>query len=458
MTVNPILPVSVSITPSENTVCEGTSVTFTPTPTNGGTPAYQWFKNTEAVGTGSTYTYVPVNGDQVYVVMTSSLSCKSGSPATSNIVAMVVSPLLPVGVSVSPSANPVIAGTSVIFSATPGNGGINPIYQWKVNGINAGINSPTYSYIPSNNDEVTCIMISDEVCTSGNPASSQPVLMIVEPLELQVTPQIQNVTFEAGNVLFNVSSNSSWTAASDQTWCTVTASGSGTGILTASFEANLSATSRTAHITVEVSGLTPLEMTLIQDAASNKTLNLTVLLEGLFNGSTMNKVQDATGDKFSGTVADQITVELHNSASPYTLAGGPYTIDVNTDGTASVTIPGLLSSSYYIVVKHRNSLETWNGVPLSFSGATVSYNFSTSATQAYGNNLKLVSGKYVLYSGDVNQDGVINTADISIVDASASAFATGYIPADINGDGIVDASDLISLDNNAAVFIVRITP
>jgi PKD repeat protein len=88
------LPVSVSIAPSSNPVCAGTSVTFTPTPVNGGTPSYQWYKNTVAVGTGSTYSYVPVTGDHVYVIMTSSLTCKSGSPATSNTLTMNVFPQL----------------------------------------------------------------------------------------------------------------------------------------------------------------------------------------------------------------------------------------------------------------------------------------------------------------------------------------------------------------------------
>ena len=46
------------------------------------------------MGTGSTYSYIPVNDDQVYVIMTSSLTCKSGSPATSDIVTMNVYALL----------------------------------------------------------------------------------------------------------------------------------------------------------------------------------------------------------------------------------------------------------------------------------------------------------------------------------------------------------------------------
>jgi PKD repeat protein len=191
---------------------------------------------------------------------------------------------------------------------------------------------------------------------------------------------------------------------------------------------------------------------------SSKTLNLTVFLEGLFNGTTMNKAQSAAGNQFPGAVADQVTVELHNSTSPYALAGGPYIVDVNTDGTASLTVPASLGASYYIVVKHRNSLETWNGSPVSFGAASMSYNFSSAAEQAFGSNLKLVSGKYVIFGGDVNQDGILDAADMTPMDNDASNFVNGYIATDANGDGIVNAGDVILLQNNASLFVAKIVP
>ena len=54
-----------------------------------------------------------------------------------------------------------------------------PDYQWQVNGINAGINNPNFTYTPVDGDAVSCILTSSETCTSGNPASSNPVIMIV---------------------------------------------------------------------------------------------------------------------------------------------------------------------------------------------------------------------------------------------------------------------------------------
>jgi hypothetical protein len=199
------------------------------------------------------------------------------------------------------------------------------------------------------------------------------------------------------------------------------------------------------------------DYTITVTALPTKTLNLNVFLEGLYPvtaGSTMNKAQNGVGNQYSGTIADQITVELHNSTTPYALAGGPYIANLNTDGTASLSIPGTLSANYYIVVKHRNSIQTWSAAPVSFAGSTVSYNFSTTVTAAYGNNLKQKGTVFLIYCGDVNQDGAVNALDQTSIQTTAVGFTIGYLTTDVNGDGIVDAFDLVMADNNAAGFVV----
>jgi len=94
MTVNPILAASVSVVESTNIICEGSAVTFTATPTNGGiTPTYQWQLNgTDLTDeTISTYTSSSLaDADQLKCIMTSSEACVYGSPATSNVVTITV--------------------------------------------------------------------------------------------------------------------------------------------------------------------------------------------------------------------------------------------------------------------------------------------------------------------------------------------------------------------------------
>jgi uncharacterized protein (TIGR02145 family) len=179
MTVNPNLLVTVSIISSSNPFCAGSSVTFTATPNNGGTPpSYQWKVNGIGVGPDNqVYSYFPNNGDVVTCVLNSNIACPVGNPATSNAITMVVNSNLPAGVSITATPNPFCPGSSVTFHATPSNGGPLPAYQWKVNGINAGVNSDTYSYSPANGDSVRCVMTSNLACVNGNPASSSKIIL-----------------------------------------------------------------------------------------------------------------------------------------------------------------------------------------------------------------------------------------------------------------------------------------
>jgi len=180
--------VNISISASANPVCQGSSVTFTATAINpGSSPIYQWEVNGVNQGTNSTtYTYTPLNNDAVSCVLTSSLTtCVTNNPATSNTITMTVNPPVVVSVSIAASANPVCQGTFVTFTATAVNPGSNPFYQWKINGANAGGNSSTYSYIPLNNDAVSCVLTSSlTTCVTNNPATSNTITMTVNPLSV----------------------------------------------------------------------------------------------------------------------------------------------------------------------------------------------------------------------------------------------------------------------------------
>jgi hypothetical protein len=83
-----------------------------------------------------------------------------------------------VSVSVVASENPVPTGTPVSFTATAVNGGTTPAYQWKVNGLNAGTNSTTFTYVPLNGDQVACILTSNAYCVSGNPAAASVTMQV----------------------------------------------------------------------------------------------------------------------------------------------------------------------------------------------------------------------------------------------------------------------------------------
>ncbi len=146
MTVN-TSSASVSIfTTTGNTVCTGTSVMFTAVPVNGGSPTFQWYRNSVPVGTGSTYSYIPSNGDQVYVVMTSHPAV-SGSPATSNIITMTVNTLPARPGNFTASTLNVCQGQANVVYTVPFVAGIN--YIWNYSGTGATITGTSNSVLVS---------------------------------------------------------------------------------------------------------------------------------------------------------------------------------------------------------------------------------------------------------------------------------------------------------------------
>ena len=92
--------------------------------------------------------------------MTSNAGCITTPTATSNSIAISVGSVSP-SVSIAASATSICASTGVTFTATPTNGGTAPVYQWQINGVNAGSNSPTFTTSSlANGDKVTVIITS----------------------------------------------------------------------------------------------------------------------------------------------------------------------------------------------------------------------------------------------------------------------------------------------------------
>jgi trimeric autotransporter adhesin len=192
-----------------------------------------------------------------------------------------------------------------------------------------------------------------------------------------------------------------------------------------------------------------------------KTLTMTVLLEGLYAGNgTMNQAYDDMGPHFGTGIADQVTVELHNPSSYPSIEYSKNEVNLSTSGTLTITtVPSWISSDYYITILHRNSIETVSALPVSFAGATINYDFSTSSSQAYFDNLKDTGdGFFVIWGGDVNQDGIVDGGDMNPVDNASTAITFGYVPEDVNGDGIVDGGDMNIVDNNSTAIIMALIP
>ena len=196
----------------------------------------------------------------------------------------------------------------------------------------------------------------------------------------------------------------------------------------------------------------------ITRAAGSAQLSITAFIEGLYLGSnTMVASPFAANGITPSNIADTIEVELHNATSPYNLAFSAKGT-LSTTGTANIVFPASsIGNSYYLVIKHRNSIETWSALPISIAAST-SYNFSSSISQAFGNNLSdMGNSKFAIYSGDINQDGSIDFADYPPLDLASQNGVLDYDSNDLNGDASVDFADypLLDLNSSKGIFSMR---
>ncbi|RLD46480.1 MAG: hypothetical protein DRI94_14745 [Bacteroidetes bacterium] len=199
MTVNSSVTPAVSISASDNNICAGTNVTFTASPTNeGSSPTYQWQLNGSNVGASST-TYSNsglADGDIVSCVLTSSETCTSTNPVTSNNITMIVNATVTPTISITVTDSSICTGAIVTFTANGTNGGSTPTYQWKLNGTNVGVSSTTYSNSSlTNGDIVSCMLTSSETCITSSTANSNNITMTVNTIPSSPTTNDEDACY-----------------------------------------------------------------------------------------------------------------------------------------------------------------------------------------------------------------------------------------------------------------------
>lgn len=135
---------------------------------------------------------------------------------------------------------------------------------------------------------------------------------------------------------------------------------------------------------------------------------------------------------------------------------------LSANAVASSPYTRVLSGNYYIVVSHRNCIETWSksGGELYTRGSTLSFNFINPVNQSYNNNQALVDPfpYYGMFGGDVNRDNTVDLADLSQIENAAANYTIGYVIQDVTGDNFVDLSDQLIADNNSYNFVMRQAP
>ena len=272
-----------------------------------------------------------------------------------------------------------------------------------------------------------------------------------------------------------LTSNTSCSASSDQTWLVVTpASGTGNRTLTFTAAANTVTSTRSATVTVSATGVESQTITVTQAAGElSLKAQITVLLEGFYAGSGLmnttlrglSLVPNAQpynvapwnhalpvqehADIIPSDIVDWVLVELRQAATPADAKTGTIMdgwpkacllksngLIVDTDGASLPTIGNpSITSNLYVVIRHRNHIAVMSASAMTRDGDNYVYNFTDGISKAYGSSAgykSLGSGFYGMVCGDTDSEGNINTNDFSKWAANYGK-KNVYLTSDIDG-------------------------
>ena len=220
------------------------------------------------------------------------------------------------------------------------------------------------------------------------------------------------------------------------------------------------------------------------------TFNITAFLRGAWNGTAMNTSLNSGGIiplsqpynvapfNYNGTesvssipnsnIVDWVLVEVRKPASGLPADATSATVTgrkagfllnngtvVDIDGVTPLSFDIAKQGASFIVIRHRNHLGVLsNSIPSNAAGSFANdYSVLANSYKVSGapsDPMVLLSGgsgKYGLWAGDANKNGVVNSTDVSAVKLAIASSSTGYLLTDVNLSNSVNSTD-VSLAKN----------
>ena len=172
-------PVIVISAPT-STICNGTVITFTAIAdyTVAGF-SYVWTKNGVEVTVGSAqWTGTGLQGGDVIMCTLQYPVCGGTTKVLSNTITLTGVAYQPLSIAIVADKTSICKNEMIVFTANSKGAGTQPVFQWKLNGNNAGINSTTYSSTAfANGDVISCEVTAAAAppCFAGGVALSNVI-------------------------------------------------------------------------------------------------------------------------------------------------------------------------------------------------------------------------------------------------------------------------------------------
>lgn len=201
--------------------------------------------------------------------------------------------------------------------------------------------------------------------------------------------------------------------------------------------------------------------------------NLSVNLEGFYNGTDMNTTlfddgllpsdQPYSGPpwNYPGTeqltalpdvpVVDWVYIQFRETVGDASTATGATMIDhqaallladgtiARPDGSPGIYWNGAITDNLYVVIFHRNHLSVMTATPVIGIADIFPYNFTDVQSKAYLNGQTDLGGEFGMFAGDINGDGIIDATDI--VEWGNHAGHAGYNSSDADADTQINNLD-----------------
>jgi len=184
--VNP-LPIAYTVSGGGSYCAGGAGVHIVLSNSNTGI-TYQLYPGAILSGTGRPIDFGLQTDTGIYYVVATNTATGCTNYMLDSVT-VTTTPIVIPTVSIATSTGDIIcSGSTIIYTATPLNGGTGPSYQWLVNNVLIlGVSGNSYTYMPVNGDVVKAILISSATCAIPDTVIDSVIMTVVTPVIPTVT-------------------------------------------------------------------------------------------------------------------------------------------------------------------------------------------------------------------------------------------------------------------------------